>query len=376
MTDSEPIDDGGLITHVSHRAMATDFVVMLPEHMKDRVESVVEVLERLDAIEAALTIYRPDSEVSKVNREAGERPVAVSISTFRLLQRALLWSDRTGGALDITAGPLIDAWGFTRRSGRKPTAGEIDAARRRVGYQQVQLDEATRSVRFTRPGMSINLGAVGKGDALDRLARQLKADGVSDFLIHGGNSSVVAAGDQRQGSGQGWAVGVAHPTKPPRRLGGLWLRDAAMGTSGSGKQFFHHQGKRYGHVIDPRTGYPAGDLLSLTVITPLAVDADALATGLFVAGSAEIRRLCQSEIGNEQTGLEQTGSEQTGLEETGLEQTGNEDSTAWRRSAMILAGAGRRQDQVDVETFGDIDWLDAPETEPRPDAQRTSPGSE
>ena len=126
--------------------------------------------------------------------------------------------------------------------------------------------------------------AIGKGDALDRIAARLQADGISDFLLHGGSSSVVAVGDQEEGSGLGWAVGIAHPTKPKRRLGGIWLRNRALATSGSGKQFFHHRGRRYGHVIDPRTGYPAGDLMSLTVIMESAADADACATGFFVAG--------------------------------------------------------------------------------------------
>jgi thiamine biosynthesis lipoprotein len=177
--------------------------------------------------------------------------------------------------------------------------------------------------------MMINLGAIGKGDALDRLARELTAAGVTDFLIHGGQSSVIARGDQVPGSDLGWAIGIAHPTKPQRRLAGVWLKDQAIGTSGSGKQFFHHRGRRYGHVIDPRTGQPAGDLLSLTVIMTSAADADACATGLFVAGSESATRLRETA-----------------------------ESSVEESISMLAARAGRRQDDVELEPQGEFRWVD------------------
>jgi thiamine biosynthesis lipoprotein len=287
-------------------------------------------LEQLDTIESALTIYRDDSEISRVNALASAQPVPLSEETFALLQKALQWSERTGGAFDITAGPLVEAWGFTRRSGRKPSSNEIDAARQRVGYRQLELSAAARTVRFAKPGMSINLGAIGKGDALDRLAALLRHGGLNDFLIHGGNSSVIAAGDQIRGSGLGWPVGIAHPTKPRRRLAGLWLRDRALATSGSGKQFFHHRGRRYGHVIDPRTGFPAGDLLSLTVLMTSAADADACATGLFVAGSEAMAAMAEE---------------------------------AWL-PPLITVREGKRQDAVELDSCGDIPWVDDQEPIP------------
>ncbi len=312
--------------------MATDFVAILPAHRADAVEVVFAALEQLDRIESDLTIYRPDSEVSRINQDAANRPVAVSSPTFQLLEKAVRWSGLTEGAFDITAGPLIDAWGFTRRSGRKPTEQEINEALQRVGHSRIELGHADQTVRFQHPGMSINLGAIGKGDALDRIAATLRDQGVHDFLLHGGNSSVIAGGDQTPESGLGWAVGLAHPTKPKRRLAGIWLRDMALATSGSGKQFFHHRGRRYGHVIDPRTGYPAGDLLALTVLMPSAADADACATGLFVCGSRQIH--------------------------------GQRDLPWMPPLVMIKQGA--RQDAVELETLGEIPWC-----EPEPTDQPT-----
>ena len=278
-----------LLTEVTRKAMATEFAILLPPHSLKAVELAVTTLERLDEIEQTLTIYRPDSEVSRINQMANEHPVFISTSTFQLIEKALLWSQRTKGAFDITAGPLVKAWGFTERSGRKPGSDEIESARERVGYQYLLLDSTQRTVQFDKPDMSINLGGIGKGDALDQIASELRRGGLNDFLIHGGNSSVLAAGDQDVGSGMGWPIGISHPTKPKRRLAGVWLRDQALATSGSGKQFFHHRGKRYGHVIDPRTGFPAGDLASLTIITASAADADACSTGLFVSGSSRNR---------------------------------------------------------------------------------------
>lgn len=320
------MDDTPLLTHVTRRAMATEFVVMLPPTHCDAVEVAVAALEKLDAIEQALTIYRPDSEISRVNHLAAQQPVTVSEPTFRLLKKAIRWSELTGGAFDVTAGPLVEAWGFTARSGKKPSDNVIEQARQRVGYRHISLDENDRSVRFEVADMSINLGAIGKGDALDQVASELRQHGVNDFLIHGGNSSIIASGDQTPESEQGWPVGIAHPTKPKRRIAGLWLRDQALATSGSGKQFFHHRGKRYGHVIDPRTGYPAGDLLSLTVILPSAADADACATGLFVEGSKRTEGFTVDQ----------------------------------KIVPLVRVHPGKRQDAVELDWQGDIQWVQSP----------------
>ncbi|MGB0595457.1 MAG: FAD:protein FMN transferase [Rubripirellula sp.] len=320
-------ENPALLTHVSRRAMATEFVVILPAAHADAVEVAVSALELLDSIEQSLTIYRPDSEISRVNRMAFAEPVPVSDATFQLMQRAIRWSQRTNGGFDVTAGPLVEAWGFTTRSGKKPTEQAIEQARQRVGYEKIELSEPDRSVRFAAEGMSINLGAIGKGDALDQVAARLHRDGLHDFLIHGGNSSIIAAGDQVVGSELGWPVGVAHPTKPKHRLAGIRLRNQAIATSGSGKQFFHHRGRRYGHVIDPRTGYPAGDLLSLTVLMERASDADACATGLFVEGSERTENFTVDEV----------------------------------LLPLVRVRAGLRQDSVSMDWQGEIHWVETPD---------------
>lgn len=329
----------GALVQVSRQAMATEFVVMMPERSGTDLDAAVSALEELDEIEARLTVYRESSEISRLNREAAGQPVPLSGDTFELLRRAICWSRWSEGAFDVTAGPLVEAWGFTARRGRKPSSEEIREAMTRVGFGHLELDDSAHTARFRRPGMAVNLGAIGKGFALDRVADRLRDAGARDFLIHGGQSSVLAAGDQIPGSGVGWAVGLAHPSKPQRRLAGVWLRDAAIGTSGSGKQFFHHRGRRFGHVIDPRTGQPAGDLLSLTVILGSATDADACATGLFVAGSEQAKRLATHSAGDCETPRDAAGAEPLPL---------------------IMVHPAGRQDQVSTEALGGIRWVEPP----------------
>jgi thiamine biosynthesis lipoprotein len=191
-----------------------------------------------------------------------------------------------------------------------PTTPDVNEAIATIGWQHLQLDNATHTVRFRQSGLELNLGAIGKGYALDRVADTLIAGGISDFLIHGGNSSVLARGqrtaDSRAEADQsaisypqsaiptGWSIALRHPLKPAVRLAEILLCDQALGTSGSGTQFFHHQGKRYGHIIDPRSGWPAEQVLSATVIAPTAEQADALSTALYVMGLDAARAFCDS----------------------------------------------------------------------------------
>ena len=273
-----------IISQYVRRAMATDFVVMIPGDIDVNAEHAFAALQIAEDLENRLSIYRPESDIVRLNQAAGSHAVPVSPETFAVLEYAQQLSCMTGGAFDVTAGPLVEVWGFTKRSGTKPSEAALQAARELVGHEQLILDQAALTAKLDRPGMSVNLGAIGKGFALDRMAAELRSRGVHHFLIHGGNSSVLAAGDDVPGSDQGWRVAIEHPVLRTVRLGGLCLRSRSLGTSGSGKQFFHFKGKRYGHVIDPRTGEPAGDLLSLTILAESAAVADALATGLFVMG--------------------------------------------------------------------------------------------
>ena len=199
--------DNGYLVRYARPAMAADFQIFLVAGRDDRgSEAALAALDRIDAIESQLTIYRDTSEVLEINHRAAEEPVVVEPRLFVLLRQALEWHRSTDGAYDVTSGPLSRAWGFSRRQGRVPNEAELEAARCLVGSQQILLDEATQSIRFLRPGVEINLNSVGKGYALDR-CRELFADfGIVDFLLHGGQSSVLAGGSP----GLGPEIGRAH----------------------------------------------------------------------------------------------------------------------------------------------------------------------
>jgi thiamine biosynthesis lipoprotein len=208
----------------------------------------------------------------------------------------------------------------------------LQQALARVGYRSLELDNQRHTIRFLKRGVEIDLNALGKGYALDRCAEVLREAGVEDYLVHGGQSSVLAGGARfaDESPPQGWSIALRHPLKPTQRLAEIWLRDRALGTSGSGVQFFHHQGRRYGHVLDPRTGWPAEGVLSATVLAPNAALADALATACFVMGPEGTREYC--------------------LRHPDV--------------AAILVCPGQRSGSLDIQTYGlaDDDWqrLDAP----------------
>jgi thiamine biosynthesis lipoprotein len=158
--------------------------------------------------------------------------------------------------------------------------------------QHVALDEPQQTIAFGQRGMAINLNSMGKGYALDRMAELLHDHFVDDYLLHGGKSSVLARGDQPGGDAAGWTVGVRHPLRPAERLAEIRLRDQSLSTSGSGTQFFIRRGRRYGHILDPRTGRPAEGLFSATVIAPTAAEAEGLSTAFYVMGPHEVERYC------------------------------------------------------------------------------------
>ncbi len=285
----------GYLLQLSRRAMACQFEIQFDgKQYPEGTEAAVAALDLVDALEDQLSVYRDHTEVTELNRRAAHEAVTVEPGLFALFQQSVELFETTGGAFDITSGPLSKAWGFFRRAGKLPSEEQIAEALGKVGSQFLALDAEQRSVRFRHPELEINFNSIGKGYAVDRAADLLWEAGIGDFLFHGGQSSVVARGAPPSTPEQGWTVGLRHPLRPEQRIAEFSLRDEALGTSGSGTQFFHHQGRRYGHVLDPRTGYPAVGVYSSTVLAPTAAEADALATALYVLGPHEARRYCEA----------------------------------------------------------------------------------
>jgi thiamine biosynthesis lipoprotein len=280
--------------HLSRLAMACRFEVTLPGSDPSGLSIARRALAEVDIHEQQLTIFKETSEVSHINRNAALRPVPVPPSLFTLLLLCQELTRETQGAFDITSGPLSDCWGFSKRAGRVPQAHEIEAARSVVGADLVLLDRAAQTVRFQRPGVRLNLGSIGKGYAIDCIAGSMQP-GVRAALLSAGSSSLRAIGTGNHRAG--WTVGVRHPSRPGKRLAVLRMRDCAMATSGCEEQFVEHNGVRYGHVIDPRSGQPARQVLSATVVAPSAAVADALATAFYVAGPEMAQRYCSAHPG-------------------------------------------------------------------------------
>ena len=272
--------------------MACEFAIQY--HAADGVyaDATLEALDLVGVLEDQLSIYREHTEVSAINRTAAAHPIEVEPRLFSLLELCAWLHTTTGGAFDVTSGPLSRSWGFLKREGRWPSDDEINAALENVGFNNVELDAERRSIRFLKPGVEINFNSIGKGYALDRVAELLGERGVGDYLCHGGRSSVLARGRDRGGATGGWAVGVPHPHKLGEHVGEIILRDDALGTSGAGTQFFEAGGRRFGHLIDPRTGWPTEGVFTATAIASTAAEADALATAFYIDGPSGASEYC------------------------------------------------------------------------------------
>ena len=291
------IPDAGPTVRVQTRAMACEFAVVMNPGPPRQVMIASDALDMIHALEAQMTVYRPQSELSQLNRRAAAEPVAVEQTLFDLLLQARDLSYETGGAFDPTSGPLIALWRRCRGEGRIPTPTEIADTLAIVGMPHVHFEPDQKTIAFDRPGVELNLGAIGKGHAVDRAAAFLLQEGLDAWLFHGGYSSVLVRGPHA--GRDGWPVGLRNPLLPHERLGTLMLCDQALSTSGSNVQYFRHAGERYGHILDPRTGWPPSHLLSVSVVARTAAVADALSTAFFVAGVENSLRYCDNhpEIG-------------------------------------------------------------------------------
>ena len=285
---------GGLVSHPCHAspdslyhevrpAMGTTVEIYLYAPGSERAAELFEAaFEEIERVEAALSHYRPTSEISRINTAAARGSVITDPEVFGLIQQALDYSRRSGGAFDITVGPLVRAWGFFRDDGHYPSPDELSAARAKVGWQKVAADSAARSIRFLTPGIELDLGGIGKGFALDHAARILQRHGVTAALLGVGQSSYLALGAPPDA--EGWPVTVSCPSEPARALSTVRLRDRSLSTSGNDQKYFELDGQRYSHIIDPRTGQPTAGMMQVTVTALTATESDALSTALLVLG--------------------------------------------------------------------------------------------
>ena len=284
-----PSSDEPTMLRFARRAMATAFEVILPFDAPSAHERAQAALEEIDRLEGQLTVYRDTSEVCRLNARAADQSVRVEPMLFELLALAERTHRETDGAFDISVGALIKSWGFYRRAGRVPTPAERAAVRERIGMQHVELDRERHAVAYRRQGLEINLGSIGKGFSLDRAAAVAQTP---NLLIHGGHSSVLALGNETPAA-VGWTIGLTDPERPQCRRALLHLRNRAMATSAITYQYIEYDGRKLGHLLDPRTAWPAEGMLSATVTAPTAAEADALATAFFILGIEKARVYCE-----------------------------------------------------------------------------------
>jgi len=239
------------------------------------IEQVFAEMRRIDAL---MSHYKPDSELSRVNARAAEEPVKVSRELFDLIALALDYSRITNGAFDITYASVGYLYDFRKRI--HPGREQIGAALPAIDYRHVKLDPKTLTIRFERPGVRIDLGGIAKGYAVDRGIELLQAAGFTRAMVNAGGDTRII-GDR---FGKPWIAGIRHPNDEGKIALRIPIEDAALSTSGDYERFFDEGGVRYHHILDPKTGDSARQLRSVTIIGPNATRTDALSTSVFVLG--------------------------------------------------------------------------------------------
>ena len=281
-------DQAPQLVKVEHRdeVMGSTFAVVLYGADRPSLDAAAQAaLDEAHRLDAVLSNYQPDSEWSGVNQEAAKRPVTVSAELFALLADCLRYSADSDGAFDITVGPLMRVWGFYKGEGTLPKRGAVEAALRHVGYRYIHLDHAAKTVRFGVPGLELDPGGIGKGYAVDRMADVLAARGVAIGLISASGSTIYGRGAPPD-EPRGWPIIIRRPGDRDAIAAQVFLKDMALSTSGSFEKFFWANGRTYAHLIDPRTGYPARGVASVSVVAPRAIDSEAWTKPYFINGRA------------------------------------------------------------------------------------------
>lgn len=251
------------------------------------VDAALAEVKRIDAM---MSLYKDASELTKVNHEAGKRPVTVSPEIIEVADLAKWVSERSGGAFDATIGPLVVLWQMKLQEGATPTSGEIAGVRKKVGYQKLVINKDASTIFLTQPGMIMDFGGIAKGYAADRAAAVLRQRGINNALV-------AIAGDiramGRRADGTPWRIGVQHPREHDKTLTVLELSDQSISTSGDYERFTILKNKRYHHILDPRTGRPAEGLESVTIVGGRGAVIDPFTTALFILGAEKGKKTAE-----------------------------------------------------------------------------------
>jgi thiamine biosynthesis lipoprotein ApbE len=274
-------------------SMGTVFEVSAYVSDKNKAEKAFnDVLKEVNRLDLLMSNYKEESELSKVNKNAASEPTYCDNELAYIIEQSLQYSDITDGAFDITIGPLMKKWGFFKGQGGIPDKEDLESVLESVSYKNIIIEEKikkslfrdpsiVKTVSFKHPDTQIDLGGIGKGYAVDMATRILKGNGINSALINfAGNIYAYGTPPGKES----WVIGLQHPRKSEGLLSSFEIKDKAVSTSGDYEKFFVIDGKRYSHIIDPRTGNPVKDIVSVTIVADNATRADALSTGVFVLG--------------------------------------------------------------------------------------------
>ncbi|MBI5236749.1 MAG: FAD:protein FMN transferase [Deltaproteobacteria bacterium] len=280
----------------SRMLMGTIVEITVMDETTESDKAVTAAFAEIKRLEALFSSYMPTSDVSMVSRNAGIGPVKVSPEVIEVVEAALTVAELSSGAFDPTIGSLAPLWGFSAESGRAPKREEVDKLLPLVNYRKVTIDKAAQTIGLKERGMTLNLGGIAKGYIVGKAARSLQENGVRRGIIKAGGDMTIF---QNTGSEKPMTIGIQHPRESGKLLGEAFVVNGAVATSGDYERYFMAGDKRYHHIIDPKTGFPATLTQSATIIAKDPVTADGLSTAVFVmgpdAGMALIEKLPDTE---------------------------------------------------------------------------------
>lgn len=247
--------------------------------------------QRFAELEDIMSDYRPSSELMRLCAKAGGPAVKVSPDLYRVLRFGRQVSKRSDGAFDVTVGPLVQLWRASRKSGQLPAESEIERAKALAGWRKVLLKDSDRSVRLAVPGMRLDLGGIAKGYAGDEAVKALKRKGIRSAMVEAGGDIVLSGAPPGT---RGWRIEIPAMSAGSRQPTTLELSNCAVSTSGDLYQFVEIGGKRYSHIVDPRTGLGLTDRIAVTIIAPNGITSDPLSTAVSVLGDRDGRKLARS----------------------------------------------------------------------------------
>lgn len=259
--------------------------------------NIEEAVAEISRIERLISAWNPDSETSLINKNAGLKPVKVSMELFNLIERAKQVSYLTDGAFDISYSSLDKVWTFDGSMKTIPTEEQIKKSVEKIGHEKIILNKQNQTVFLKEEGMKISFGAMGKGYAADKAKSLLISKQVIAGIINAGGDLTTWG---TKASGEKWLIGIANPLNKDRIFSWLPIVESSVATSGNYERFVTFEGKRYSHIIDPRSGYPSTGINSVSVFAKSAELSDALATAVFIMGSETglslINQLAETEV--------------------------------------------------------------------------------